>query len=549
VTVAQAVGEPLRAVASTFRNRDLRRLELALLGSVTGYWMYSVALAVYAFDEGGAGAVGFVYALRMVLGAVSSPFTAALADRYSRQRVMLASDLLRVVALAGATVAVTVGAPLAVVAAAVGVVAIVGTAFHPAQAALLPSLARTPEELSAANAVSNLIDSVAIFVGPALGAALLAVTGVEVVFAATAAATLWSAVLVAGVARDEAPSRADGAERAAPHLLEGFRTLATEPRLRSMTALGGTVTLTFGVANVLIVVLALEVLETGDAGLGLLLAALGIGGVAGAVPLIGAVARRPADVLLVTTAATGIAIALLGATTVPAIAFAAAIAYGAVRAASELADTTLLQRAVPNEVLGRVFGVLEAVYYATIAIGAALAPALADALGVRGALFAAGTLLVAVTALVWRPIATLRAVAAPVERIELLRRIPIFTPLPAPVVEHLARQLDPVHAPAGTQVFAQGDPGDRFYAIAAGDVEVRLDGRPTRRLGAGEAFGEIALLRDTPRTATVMAVTDVDLLALDRDEFVAAVTGHAESAEAANALISSRLAAPRVGAF
>ena len=126
-------------------------------------------------------------------------------------------------------------------------------------------------------------------------------------------------------------------------------------------------------------------------------------------------------------------------------------------------------------------------------------------------------------------------------RLALLEAIPIFSPLSPPVLERLAAQLTPVHASAGDEIIRLGDHGDRFYVVDKGEVEIVVDGAPPRREGAGEYFGEIALLRDVPRTATVRAATDVSLFALDRDDFLPAVTGHAGSAQAADAVIGSRL--------
>jgi CRP-like cAMP-binding protein len=125
--------------------------------------------------------------------------------------------------------------------------------------------------------------------------------------------------------------------------------------------------------------------------------------------------------------------------------------------------------------------------------------------------------------------------------LELLRTIPIFSPLSAPVLEGLAARLEPVRVAAGEEIVRQGDHGDRFYVVAAGEVAVAIDGRPQATLGPGEHFGEIALLRDVPRTATVTARTDAELFALERDDFLAAVTGHSGSAEAAEAVVGARL--------
>jgi hypothetical protein len=192
-------------------------------------------------------------------------------------------------------------------------------------------------------------------------------------------------------------------------------------------------------------------------------------------------------------------------------------------------------------VRARVFGVLESVFLGTIAIGAILAPLLTAVLGARGALIAAGGGLSVLVLLFWRPLNALDAAAVPESELALLRGIPIFAPLPPVTLEQLASHLSRVRVPAGQVVFRRGDPGDLFYVIGGGEVVVALDGGPPVTLGRGAYFGEIALLRDVPRTATVTARTEVELYALERDVFIAAVTGHAPSAEAADAAIATRL--------
>jgi MFS family permease len=209
----------------------------------------------------------------------------------------------------------------------------------------------------------------------------------------------------------------------------------------------------------------------------------------------------------------------------------------------DVAGFTLLQRTAREEVRARVFGVLESVFMTTIGVGAIVAPALTSAFGVRAALIATGAALVAVVIPFWRSLTRIDAtVTSDRDReLSLIRQVPIFAPLPPLTVEQLAASLVPMRIPAGADVFRSGDPGNRFYIIAEGEAEIAVDGRPI--LGRGDYFGEIALLRNVPRTATVTARTDLELYALERDEFIAAVTGHALSAEAANAVIASRLGA------
>jgi MFS family permease len=541
--------ESLRAFRAVFANRQLRRIELALIGSVTGEWAYAIALAVYAFGRGGAAAVGLVGLIRFLPSALVAPFAAVLGDRLPRGRVMVASDLLRAAAMVGAAVAVTADAPAGVVYALAGFVSIVSTAFRPAQAALLPSLARTPEELTAANVASSTIESIASFAGPALGGLLLAATSTGVVFGATAGAFLWSALLVFGVSSAPPARDRDAGVEIIGELLAGFRTILGQVRLRLLVGLYAVQTLVAGVLNVLLVVLALEVLNLGQSGPGLLNAAVGIGGVLGAVVALALVGRQRlasdfgAGLLL--WAAPMVLIGLWPHEA-PALVLLAVLGIG--NTLVDVAALTLLQRAAPDEVLARVFGVLESLLVGAIGLGAILAPALVSAFGADGALIATGAFLGLVAVLSWRGLARIDAeVAVPERELALLGRLPLFAPLAPATVEHLARKLASLPVEAGEVIVRAGEPGELFYIVASGTVEVEAEGKPPQTLGPGDHFGEIALLRPVPRTATVVAREDGELLTLDRDEFVTAVTGHPESLEAADAVIGARLGSLRAG--
>jgi MFS family permease len=214
----------------------------------------------------------------------------------------------------------------------------------------------------------------------------------------------------------------------------------------------------------------------------------------------------------------------------------------------DVAALTLLQRAAPDEVLARVFGVIESLLVAALGLGAILAPLLVSLFGIRGALLATGALLPVLTVFAWPRLARIDSeVTMPERELALLRRLPMFAPLPASTLEHLARSLRPLRVRAGEEIVREGAPGDRFYVLASGEADVSVGGRPASKLGPGDYFGEIALLREVPRTATVVARTNVELYSLDRDEFVAAVTGHPESREAADAVIGARLGSLRAG--
>ena len=538
----------LRAVAGISHNADLRRLELAAAGSNVGGWAYTVAVAVFAYDSGGATEVGVVAALRLLIAALAAPWAAVLADRFARRRVMIGADLVRASALVLAAGVVAAGGPAVGVYALVVVGLLATTTFRPAESAILPSLARSPFELTAANVVANAVESVALFAGPALGGAVLAVAGVEAVFFVSAALFLWSALLVVRIGRERAGSEEPSAEDGVGALaFGGLRLVGKEPRVRLLVGLFAAQTFVDGVLNVLIVVSALEVLDLGEAGVGFLNSAVGVGGLAGAAGALMLTARRTlAPPLAAGMLLFGMPLVVIAVVPVTAAALTALAVLGIGNTLIDVAGYTLLQRAVPDEVLGRVFGVLESVVLGSLAAGALIAPLLVSLVGARGALGAAGALLPLLVVVMWRPLAAIDAAARlPQAQIALLRGVPIFAALPEATLEALASELVEVRHEPGAQVVRQGDVGDRFYVVAEGELAVAADGTPRPRLGPGDFFGEIALLRDVPRTATVTAADGVLLYALPRDQFIAAVTGHAPSADAAEAVAATRLASLR----
>jgi len=536
--------DSLRAFAGIYRNPSLRRLQLAWIGSSVGTWGYVVALMVYAYRQGGPAAVGLVGLIRWFPAAIAAPFGGMLGDRFSRLRVMVLSDLVRAVAMAAAAVAIVLDSPAVVVYLLAVLVTLVSQAFQPAESALLPTLAESPEELAAANVASSTIESAGYFVGPALGGLLLAVSNVETVFAATAVAFLWSAAMVALI-RLRAPEPTAEAVRGSwqHEALAGFRTIWQDSRLRLIIGLFAAQTLVYGAFVVLTAVAAIRLLDLGSPGIGYLNSALGVGGLIGgivAVVLVGV--RRLALTFGLSLILWGAPILLVGlwAETVPAFVLIALAGLGLTLV--DVAGFTLLQRAVPEEVLARVFGVLHSAFYATGGIGAILAPALVDWLGIRGALIVTGAVLPAVTLPVFGLLAHIdRTLTVPTAELRRLRAIEMFAPLPAPTLEALAASLTRVQVPAGEIVFRQGDHGDRFYIVDSGEIEIEVDGREANVLGPGDHFGEIALLRDIPRTATARARKETELYTLDRDAFLGAVTGHAGSSEAAETVVVARL--------
>jgi len=536
----------LRSLRDVLASPALRRLQLAWAGSILGGWAYLVALGVYAYDEGGAPAVGLVALIRLVPAALAAPLTASLVDRFPRVTVMIVSDLARFALMLVAAAVIAADGPAPAVYLTVAVSQVVGTVFRPAKAALLPGLARTPAELTAANVASSTIESVGTFLGPAFGGLLLAVSTPQLVFAVNGLTFLWSAALVVGLRRFEMPREpstsvdAADAERA---VLAGIATIVREPTLRTLVGLYGAQTLVAGALNVLVVVTAFELLDLEAAGVGLLYAAIGVGGlIGGFVALVLAGGGRLARDFAIGLALFGLPLVLIGGAPGTVLAVVALGVLGIGNSIVDVNAVTIMQRAVPDAVLGRALGALDGLLLASLGLGALLAPGLIALVGAKAALVAVGLVLPAL-ALLTRPRlrALDRATAAP-EATSLLRRVPMLAALPEPVLERLAREAIDAPFRAGTPILREGEAGDRFYVVRAGTVEIL-----GRRFGPGTGFGEIALLRDVSRTATALAVTDVELVALARGPFVAAVTGHAPAAAAADTVVAARLGAFSVG--
>ena len=522
-----------------------------MTGSTLGHWGYTVALVVWAYDAGGPSLVGIATFVRILPAALAAPFIGALADRYERRLAMVISDLVRAASLAVAAVGIAIELPPALVLATVAVAGIAQSTFFPSLSALMPSLTNTPEELTAANVTTSAIDGIGMFAGPAIGGVLLVSTSPQAVFLWTVACLLWSAALIRGVrpvgaAAERGEEGTEASQRILAMVREGFAAAFREPAARLIVGLYSIQTLIAGYLASIIVLVVFELLDRGAAWVGYLEGAIGVGGLLGVLMSTSLVGRRDL------AAPFGIGVMLFGAPLVlvagwdsVAVALAAMVIIGAGNALCDVSGVTLLQRATPDAVRARVFSVLETVVLASIAVGGLVAPLLADAAGLRAALVVGGLLPVVAVLAAWRPLRRLDLVAPPTAVLDRLRRVPLFAPLAAPVLERLALGARELRVPAGQVVFEQGAPGDSFYVIADGEVAVSIDGRHVRRQSQGQGFGEIALLRDSPRTATITAVSPTALIAIDREDFLSAVTGHPGSAEAAEGIVAARLAHAR----
>jgi MFS family permease len=539
----EAFGRALGSLAEAFRVPDLRRLEIAWSLSVTADWISTVALAVYAFSVGGALAVGMLGLVRMVPSGLAAPFMALPADRYRRERVMLTVEAARALLIAVAAVAVARSWPTGVLYLVVAIAAVVTSAYRSTQYALLPSLARSPHELVAANVGLSTIEGLGMLVGPVLAGLLLAVTTTAPLLAVAAIGFVLAASLLARIRTEARPLPDELREHPLGEALVGFSTLRREGQPRLIVGLFSAQTFVRGVLGVMIVVTAIDLLSMGQPAVGYLSAAIGAGGLIGIVVTLTLVGRpHLAEPFGFGLLAWGVPLIVIGLWPTPVLAFAMMVLVGIGNSVGDVAGMTTLQRIVPDRVLARVLGVLDGLVLAGIGLGGIAAPALIRWLGARGAYAATGIALSALVLLTWPLLRRIDAATLiPEHELDLLRRVPLFAPLDIPTVDHLSQQLRERLVPAGTVVIQEGDAGDRFYIIDHGLVDVTKKGVHVAELHDGGFFGEIALLKDVPRTATVTAAADSRLLSLERDEFLDAITGFARSHSEAHRIAGERL--------
>lgn len=538
------IARSLQVVALVFRNPDMRRLQLAWAGESLSIWAFAIALGVYAFNAGGATAVGIAGLVRLLPGALASPAAGLVGDRHSRRAVLAASALAAAAMLTGATVTAALGAPPGVVYALAGLFTVAISPYVPAEGALMPVVARTPQELSAANVAHSAMDNLGFLIGALATGVLLSVTSPQAVFGLAATVGLICTLLLAGLRRDQRPAYAAGTSRSViAETASGARSVLVDPKLRLVGA--GLVLLVFfeGAADVLAVIVVLDLLDLGQGSVGYLNAAWGIGALLGGTALAVLLSRgQLAAGLVLGSLVAGGSLALPGIWVVAGVAYLGWLGMGAGYTFVEVAGRTLLQRLGSDETLARALAALEAFRFAAMALGSIAVSGVIALSGVRGALIGFGALLPAFALIRWSALRRLE-IGAPVDeaRFRLLRENAIFAPLPIDTLERISHDLVAIAPVAGEQIIAEGDSGDRFYLIAAGEVEVHVNGDFRRNQSTGDSFGEIALLHAVPRTATVTALPGCRLFALDREHFISAVTGHRRSNEAAGSVAARRL--------
>ena len=523
---------------------DMRRIELGYGMSITGELAGTVALVVYALGAGGAALVAAYAASRTVAGMGVALVLTGLTSRLRRDRLLRWSTGVRAVLLAAAALLAASGQPpAAVIAAGAASSSLAGT-YRPLQAAVLPWLVRTPAELAASNAVTAVMENSGALIGPLLAGGLLAVAAPA---AAMAAATGCLAVATVSLLRLTVPDTPKRAGRGPGRVVRDVTGGLAE--FLRMAPPGGVAILAFaqtvlrGALVVLIAVLAVHVLALGGSAVGWLTAAFGAGGLAGGAVAAAAVrVTRLGRSFIAGMLLWGLPLAILAIAPAAALAYLALVVVGIGNAVVDVSCFTLVTRLAQPRTAGKVLGALEFVALAGLATGSILTPLLLHAVGVRGTLALLGgglAGLALVHAVRFRRLD--RAMPAPGPDAGLLGSLPMFAPLPLAVTDLLAAEIEPRQFPAGAVVMREGEPGDHFHLIVDGAAAVSVHGAPRPSLHRGDCFGEIALLRDIPRTATLTAEQPLRTLALGREEFLTAVTGNSTSNMAADALAAQRL--------
>jgi CRP-like cAMP-binding protein/predicted MFS family arabinose efflux permease len=528
---------PAPGYRSALSHRDFRLMVSAFAVTGVGLWGYNIALWVWIYDQTGSPAWVAAASLgRFVPALLFSAYGGVLADRFERTRVMRVGDAIAMLSMAllGATAALD--GPVVVGIVFASLTSLTGTANDPATQAMVPQVVGE-DDLAAANALYSMVDNVAVIAGPAVGTALLLLGSPASVFAITAATFGVSVLLVSRMeARSEPVDVTDGGQAGAwAQLQVGVRAIWASSTARALVSFSVLGMLVYGADTVLLVVLTEEGLGRSSSDVGYLLAGLGIGGLLAA-GLVNRLASQRRLGLVLTAGLTlwCLPLAVLVVVDDLRVAVALQVVRGAGTLVVDVLAITALQRSLPSDVLARVLGAFRGLLLAAVSLGALLTPVLLGAVGLSGTLlfFGVGGSVVAVLLAPTVRRSDREAsqrVAALEPRIAVLERLGIFAAAPRPVLEQLAGAIVVESVPTGTAVIVEGEPADAMYVLAQGRLEVSagVPGVETRHLATLEApsyVGEIGLLEQVPRTATVATSAASELWRIDGDELLAALT-------------------------
>ncbi|HET7736668.1 MAG TPA: cyclic nucleotide-binding domain-containing protein [Nocardioidaceae bacterium] len=504
------------------RNGRLLRVQAAYLLYNVVEWASWIAILVWAYDDGGVRAASALAVVQLIPAALFASMAATWLDRLTRARALTVGYVIQALTMASIGLALGVGAPSASVVVLAVVAAVAMTLTRPVHHALLPEISETTAELTAGNSTSGWAEAIGVFLGPLVCSGLMLAAGPSGVLLAMAAASSLAALVTLRMRTYASASLTVGHGAKRQHLL---RSVVRDADARLLSGVIFTLNILVGLADILLVVLALDVLEMSQAGPGLLNSAVGLGQIVGAVATVVLVGRRRiAAAVLVAALVAGITFGLSGMVSTPVIAVLLVGLFGASKLFLDIATRTMIQRLLPDRLLVAVFGLQESLMMAALALGSLIAPFLVEIFGPRGAFAVAGAFLPVVALLAYPRLHRLDGTAlVPADVLRQLLDVSFLAVLPPRVVERLAREAQPVVAQPDEAVVVEGDVGNRFFLINEGQVRVTRGEQVLRELGPGEWFGELALLRDLPRTATVTAQTTVSLWAVERDSLLAAV--------------------------
>lgn len=517
----------LAAYRSVLGIREARVLISASAVSQIGDWLYNAALLAYVFHATHSAAwVGAATLCRLLPFVLLGPLGGAVADRYRRRTVLVAGSLVRLaLMLVLAEVAARRG-PIALVIGIVALASAAGSAERPAALALVPRLVGEAR-IGPANALLHTVQDLAIVIGPAIGALLLAIASPAAAFVANAATFAVAALLFSALRRHvhaAAPNRG-----AAASVAEGMRTARGTPFVLPLFLLVAMVEFTYGAQTVQLVVYGARSLNLGTSGYGLLLAASGAGGLLSAV-FNGQLATSRRLTLVIVSASVLACVTQLvyaGSATLP-LALVVTVAGGAGLVCCEVVGETVLARVTPRDTLGRIAGLFDASSIAAMAAGAVLASTLVKTTSLSTSFWilgsaAAGIAIVSLLGLRGLDEASHKRSEALASRLAILEQLPITDGTPQLVLEQLASASQLCPLPPGVDVVVEGTPAHAFYAVADGQVVVHRDADVLSRIGAGGSFGERGLLDHAPRNATVTTVEETTVLRIEGDALLEAL--------------------------
>jgi MFS family permease len=533
-----------RILREVLGERDLGRLHVTVGLWATADAAFLLTVSVTAYDLGGPSAVGLVGAVRVLPVAVTSSATALVADRMPRTRLIAAVSLGAALACVAMSFVVEAGSGLPVLVAVQAIGSLAAGWVKPSLQALVPQLVRSPERLLPSATMWSFLNGAGSMLGPAGVGLLLVVVDRGTVFAVLAAWYVVTGLVAASVRTPFQPARTPvgpGVWTSWRHWVAGLTPFDVHGG-RTFLTLYVVQRLVSGLLTAFVVIYAYEIVADGDALSGGLLAGLGFGGLVGAAAAMvtfGRIRTWYAAAAMLTAAP----LVAVGLTRSPWAALAALVVSGAGASLFGIFASAFLNRWLPDHVAARAWGLLIGLGALAAALGSLAAPRLSAWLGVGDALVVVGAVAAVLPLVFLRSLGTLETRNTPPPEVQvLLAGTRALATLPDLFLSRLACVARTHEAAAGEAVVRQGEPGEDFYVVAAGELVVTRDGGEVRRLGPGDSFGEVALLRTVPRTATVVAAAPSTLVSLGHDAFVHIVTGHGPTDEWADSAVSGLLA-------